>query len=176
MNNKTHLIVKSLTPKEHRRIVGRISVDINTGCWNWTGCTDTMGYGLVWFRNRREKVHRIMFAWKVKSIPRGKPTHTPLMLDHKTCQNKRCCNPDHLELVTHRENVLRGTGPSAINHRKTHCIYGHLLTMSKNGSRRDCRTCDSIRKKERMDGPNREYWLEKARQNTKRYYDKKRKK
>ena len=70
-------------------------------------------------------------------------------------RNPACVNPAHLEAVTHRENVLRGAGVSAIQARKTHCKHGHeftpentmkVRTPSGNGGRR-CRTCDRIRKR-----------------------------
>lgn len=54
------------------------------------------------------------------SIPEG------LELDH-LCRNPRCVNPDHLEAVTHKENVRRGLSPAALNVRKTHCPMGHPL-------------------------------------------------
>lgn len=37
-------------------------------------------------------------------------------------------NPDHLDPVTNRENILRGEGPPAQNSRRTHCKYGHKLS------------------------------------------------
>jgi hypothetical protein len=48
-------------------------------------------------------------------------------LDH-LCRNPQCVNPKHLDLVSHRENVLRGIGFYAINARKTHCPQGHPYT------------------------------------------------
>jgi hypothetical protein len=74
-------------------------------------------------------------------IPLGKePDHL--------CRVRRCCNPDHMELVTSRENVLRGVSPAANNARKTHCNRGHELTgnnvrIYKN--RRICLACDKLR-------------------------------
>lgn len=75
-----------------------------------------------------------------------------LELDH-LCRNRRCCRPDHLEPVTHKENVLRGMAPSAINARKTHCKRGHEFTAeniypSPDGVRR-CRECRRLRHAER---------------------------
>jgi hypothetical protein len=61
----------------------------------------------------------------------------------------RCCvNPSHLELVTHRTNILRGFGPTAIGARQTHCIRGHALVgthirITREGYRR-CRICNSL--------------------------------
>ena len=57
-------------------------------------------------------------------------------------------NPDHLEAVTGKENVLRGIGLSATNARKTHCKNGHELSgdnlyVVPDGSR-SCRRCHVI--------------------------------
>lgn len=49
-----------------------------------------------------------------------------------------------MEIVTRRENILRGTGPTAVNAAKTHCIHGHEFTPENtlpNQGARKCRTC-----------------------------------
>ena len=69
-------------------------------------------------------------------------------LDH-LCGMRDCVNPDHLELVTHRENVLRGRGPTAANARKRRCEkHGDLLT-AKYGEGRRCHKCVRERQKRR---------------------------
>ncbi|MDG4910781.1 HNH endonuclease, partial [Mesorhizobium sp. WSM4898] len=52
------------------------------------------------------------------SIPGG------LVLDH-LCRVPSCINPDHLEAVPNKENILRGMSKQAINKRKTRCANGH---------------------------------------------------
>lgn len=71
-----------------------------TPCWIWNGSKDSGGYG----QSRRTKAHRV--AWTVirGEIPEG------LELDH-LCSQPACCNPDHLEPVSHLENVRRSRGP-----------------------------------------------------------------
>ena len=55
--------------------------------------------------------------------------------------------PDHLEPVSHRENVLRGVSPAAAHHQKTHCPRGHelsddnLVPSSAKKGKRDCLEC-----------------------------------
>lgn len=39
-----------------------------------------------------------------RKIPEGK------IIDH-LCRNRACVNPDHMEPVTNRENVIRGDSP-----------------------------------------------------------------
>lgn len=52
------------------------------------------------------------------------PVPDGLELDH-LCRDRACYEVDHLEAVTHRENVLRGAAPLAQNARRTHCKRGH---------------------------------------------------
>ena len=157
-------LVVLLSNKEHRRIYAKISINQESGCWEWLGALDGQGYGLVWYGGRTERSHRVVYASIKGAIPRGRSWQ----LDH-LCRNTKCCNPEHLELVTQQINILRGVGPTAVNARKTHCKYGHPFEEH----RRPCRRCDSIRHRARLQGPNREYWLRKGRESAKRWYDKK---
>lgn len=86
--------------------------------------------------------HRAMFELVNGPVPDG------LDLDH-LCRNTLCVNPDHLEPVTRRENVLRGEGRSAQNARRTTCLHGHELTFTKNRRRRFCVICTTARAKTR---------------------------
>lgn len=74
-------------------------VDVRGPCWEWTAST-RYGYGQFMVGNRSMLAHR--FAWQmlVGPIPDG------LELDH-LCRNPACVSPDHLEPVTHRENMRR---------------------------------------------------------------------
>lgn len=106
-------------------------------CWLWTGCISD-GYGMTRvFPRRMEKAH--IFAFELTSaVPVG------CELDH-LCRTTNCVNPDHLEPVPHRVNVLRGAGIMARKSQQTHCKHGHLLdsdnTIRRNGTHRQCRTC-----------------------------------
>jgi len=108
-------------------------------CWNWTAAKMPAGYGLFGVGRRRpEYAHRFSYELAFGPIPQG------MVIDH-LCRNTSCVNPDHLEVVTHRENSLRGNGSPALNARKTHCIHGHEFTPENtyrypHGGRK-CRTC-----------------------------------
>lgn len=161
--------------KEYKRIFTKISVDKTSGCWNWNGARDYGGYGQGFYRGRKERVHRLIYAFYKGAIPRGKK----MTLDH-LCRNTSCCNPEHLELVAMKVNIIRGNGITAMNARKTHCKYGHELppyniNVTTKRARAFCRVCDSIRHKKRMQGEQRQYWLEKSRESAKRWYAKHRK-
>lgn len=116
-------------------------VDVTEGCWNWQGGKRRHGYGSFHY-GKTVAAHRYCYETLVGSIP------ADLEPDH-LCRNTACVRPDHLELVTHKENARRGVGPSS-RWRNTHCIHGHEFTekntyIKKNGHR-DCRRCHADRK------------------------------
>jgi len=103
------------------------------------------GYGLASFKRTTRMAHRAVFTEVKGDIPKG------MTLDH-LCRNKICVNPEHLEIVTQRENILRGNGKASINAKKTHCARGHEFTsdntythFSPKGEKwRKCKTCMAI--------------------------------
>jgi hypothetical protein len=108
------------------------------GCWIWTGSTDGHGYGQFRADGTMVKAYRWAYEDTHGPVPAG------LELDH-VCRVRRCVNPDHLEPVTHRENVLRGESITADQAKRTHCPKGHPysganLKIRPNGKRR-CVTC-----------------------------------
>ena len=108
-------------------------------CWNWTTGTDQNGYGRVSIDGARVQAHRAIWELLVSPIPDG------MTIDH-LCRNRSCVNPDHMEIVTPGENVLRGFGVSAKAARKTHCPAGHAyaggnLYIYPVTNHRGCRAC-----------------------------------
>jgi len=137
-------------------VMGRPSFDFdsayepepNSGCWIWTGMLHRLGYGRLNIRDPRSPrgwrityAHRYSYERFIGPIPEG------LELDHK-CRMRCCINPDHLEPVTHMENVRRGRVGEVASARAraiTHCPAGHEyagenLYTRANGNR-ECRAC-----------------------------------
>jgi hypothetical protein len=148
-----HINGKLVSPYENDqdRVKKSVRVDEN-GCWIWMYRKDKRGYGYATMPRRPENP-LVMKAYKFSYIAfKGKPP-AGLDLDH-LCRVPSCVNPDHLEAVTHRENVMRSNAVTALNARKTHCKRGHKLAGSnliekeyKRGKFRDCRTCVNTRKR-----------------------------
>ena len=109
----------------------------DTPCLPCAASDNGQGYKRVTFRGKQMRAHRI--AWEAVNggIQKGK------QLDH-LCRNRACVNVAHLELVTSRENTLRGVGPTAKNAKKLFCANGHELTGNNvyaNSGHRVCRKC-----------------------------------
>ena len=110
-----------------------------SGCWIWTAGRNSDGYGTFNDGVRRGVgAHRFAYLHYVGPIPEG------LELDH-LCRVRSCVNPDHLEAVTHAENIRRGESPSALCALRRHCVNGHEFSpentyTSKRGGR-ECRIC-----------------------------------
>lgn len=108
-------------------------------CWLWTGATNSRGYGCWGVNGVSQLAHRVAYAVLVGPIPAG------LTIDH-LCRVKTCVNPDHLEAVTLRENIIRAHVAAG----QTHCINGHEYTpgntymkpRDQGATSRICRKCN----------------------------------
>lgn len=123
-------------PGREERFWAKVDKNGPNGCWLWTGAKTGAGYGA--FSTKAALAHRLSYEMLVGPIPAG------LVLDH-LCRVTACVNPGHLEPVTNRINVLRGTAPTAAFHWATHCIHGHEFTPDNTYLRpsggRSCRAC-----------------------------------
>jgi hypothetical protein len=128
-------------------------VRTQTGCLEWTGFLNRDGYGVVAVRSpvdrrwRSMYVHRVTFFLHWGFLPSGRLT----ALDH-ACRNPACCDWEHLQAVTTRENNLRGERVT------DRCVNGHFFDEENTywskpktyrESQRMCRACDRERKRRR---------------------------
>ena len=88
---KTNTLSKDLVQE-------RCYPDLATGCWNWTGSLNTCGYGQVKAGGENWTSHRASWTVFRGAIPEGLN-----VLHH--CDNPKCCNPEHLYLGTHTDNM-----------------------------------------------------------------------
>ncbi|WP_422385796.1 HNH endonuclease signature motif containing protein [Microbacterium telephonicum] len=131
-------LVAPETPEELERFWAK--VDKSGSCWVWTAAQSGRGYGSFTLRSKPLLAHRIAYYL-------AKGAHdTGLELDH-LCRNRICCNPDHLEAVTHTENMRRS--PLATKTGDALCRRGHNDWVEYPGSpgNRHCRTCNVERKR-----------------------------
>jgi hypothetical protein len=118
-----------------------LAVNLDAPCWIWQGARSGNGYGHLKRKRSRSNIPAHRYMWEVMRgpIPNG------LVVDH-LCRVPLCVNPQHMELVTNRENILRGNSPAAKQARQTQCKRGHLFDdantrITPTGARR-CRACD----------------------------------
>jgi hypothetical protein len=129
------------------------------GCWIYMGSIKKNGYGQIETKHQVDGtrqtlyVHRVVYEARLGPIPDG------LELDHvkaRGCVSRACCNPDHLEPVTRRVNILRGDGISAQRARQTQCIHGHALAgdnLARVAYGRICKICRLNRQRSRVRTP-----------------------
>ena len=132
--NETKLIDREVV----LRFFDKVEHDPTEGCWLWMACKSD-GYGQFSVDGRMWASHKWSYEQIHGPVPKG------LVLDHLVCDDRACCNPEHLLPSTNPDNILRGNGPAAINARKTHCIRGHKFTpentyINSTGNRK-CREC-----------------------------------
>ena len=89
--------------------IGKISESVSSkdvllevadrGCYKCIShCSDSDGYTRIRFRGKHERLFRVLYMLKHGDIPKG------CVIRHK-CDNTWCCNVDHLEIGTQKDNV-----------------------------------------------------------------------
>lgn len=89
-------------------------LDLESGCWIWTGALDRKGYGAIFYKGRSQGAHRVSYQEYIGDIPHG------LVIRHQ-CDNPSCVNPNHLSIGTQKDNVQdmvqRKRGPNRFGER-----------------------------------------------------------
>lgn len=135
-NGEVTLLPTPAVNDAQRRILDRVEVDRESGCWMWTGWTNQAAtpYGRMDVDGQKVYAHRASYEAFVGPIPEGHE------VDH-LCQTSLCANPEHLEAVSPEENRDR------VTQRRTHCKRGHEFTEENTywvrPGARACRACRS---------------------------------
>jgi hypothetical protein len=132
-------VFKNQHAAPHIRFEGNYIPVPESGCHLWVG-RNVKGYGIFCVGGVNKLAHRYAYEQKNGPIPKG------LEIDH-LCQVPMCVNPDHMEPVTHNENMARGK-PT-----RTRCKHGHEFTPENTVIRkrktgktyRECRECERDR-------------------------------
>lgn len=129
------------------RAVTKMVVE-ESGCWIWIGAKsgppnglNGEQYGNFWTGIKPMRAHRFMYQFFIGKIPKE------MVIDH-LCRRPSCVNPNHMEIVTQRENSRRSLSPAGLKSQQTHCKRGHIFddlnTRRTATGNRICRKCDSI--------------------------------
>ena len=123
----------------------QVDIKGENDCWNWKGKGTKKGYARFFFNHKSKLIHHFMLFMTGKYI--SKIDRYEKCTDH-LCRNPRCVNPKHLEIVSFKENILRGNGITARKKRQKFCKRGHLLDKKhivgwvwKHRGGRQCKRC-----------------------------------
>lgn len=96
-----------------------------TGCWVWMGYMTDRGYACFEIKGRNIRVHRLSWElWNGTISPGIEVCHQ--------CDNPICCNPEHLFLGTHRENINNKVEKS--RHRLKYTVEQYRAVLEDAGS------------------------------------------
>ena len=77
----------------------------SSGCWNWSGKRLPRGYGQTsWSSCEQPRDKRCVYAHRAAWVLTFGAIPDGLCVCHH-CDNPSCCNPDHLFLGTHKDNI-----------------------------------------------------------------------
>lgn len=91
--------------RDKKRFWKFVSRQQSDECWEWTGAqrggrAESGRYGSFWLDGKMQYTHRLSYEMHHGEIPEN------YEVDHK-CENRLCCNPDHLRLLPRRSNRRR---------------------------------------------------------------------
>jgi len=81
-----------------KRFWEKVNVGDGDQCWNWNASVDTNGRGRIAYNSKLVGSHRVAYTFMCGKIPEG-------MFVCHTCDNPLCCNPNHLFIGTHDDNM-----------------------------------------------------------------------
>jgi len=89
---------RTIAPEMAARFWALVEKAAPDRCWHWRSVTSSAGYGQFKINGARYGAHRVAFFISQGRDPRD------LQICHR-CDNPLCCNPDHLFVGTHDDNM-----------------------------------------------------------------------
>jgi hypothetical protein len=135
----------------YRHKLAAQSIVTDRGCWEWQGYLHRGNYGMTYYRGKPISAHRLAFKLMKGETPKGS------QVCH-SCDNKACCNPDHLWLGDAKANG-RDRRDKGLHYTelKTHCPQGHAYAehgvRQGKGNQLACRLCARVRSRLRAGWP-----------------------
>lgn len=75
-------------------------------CWPWKGFRNAQGYGRTWIKDKGYYAHRVIFCLANPGvIDLSAPVRGEWGDVRHSCDNPPCCNPKHLLVGTHQDNM-----------------------------------------------------------------------
>ena len=104
----------------------RVKTGSDDACWEWQACRIKYGYGQLRFNGKNFLAHRVAYL-----LTKGELT--PGLSVMHTCDNPPCCNPRHLILAPHAENMrdAKTKGRMTADHLKPFQLAGQGHNSAK---------------------------------------------
>lgn len=132
----------------------RVAVKGPEDCWLWIGPTrgrKQFQYGSAHFQGRHQNSHRVCWLLTHGDIPELPGSDSRGTVVRHKCDVSLCCNPAHLEIGTHTDNMRDAKDRKRSSRFKKLCRHGHERTeenlyVAKDGLRQ-CRVCHKLRQR-----------------------------
>jgi hypothetical protein len=100
---------------ERKRFWSKVNKLKPRECWEWQGSRNTDGYGIFLQEKgvKQVRAHRVAWEFHMGPIPEG-------MCILHNCDNRACCNPNHLFLGSKKLNMEDAKGKERHAHGEKH--------------------------------------------------------
>jgi len=117
---ESQLMAKGAYPRKsaEERFWAKVEKRGTEDCWLWTGGKTVKGYGVFWNNERFVHAQRFAYELLVGPIPDG------MFVCHH-CDNPPCCNPKHLFLGTHKDNMRDAVAKGRMASGERHGTHTH---------------------------------------------------